>query len=185
MCFMMFAPIGAAVFGAAAGSTTAAALGTAVVATTVAGMGVSAYSAISSAKSQSDAAKYNAQTAENQAQDAINRGNIKAGEVRDKARRIQSAQVAQLGAAGLDINFGTPESLLSETKQYGELDALRAINNSQREATSLYSSADLERFQGRNAMRTGYFNAGGSLLSGATNLYGMSRWGNTTNKLVV
>lgn len=174
MCLPVFAGIGVAM-GAAAGSTTAAAVGTAVVATTLAGIGMSAFSAISSAKSQQDAAKYNAKVNDMAARDAVMRGNIRAQEIRDKARMMESNQVAQFAASGLNPNFGTPSDIISETQTYGELDALKAINNAQRQKWSLDSDSELELFNGRKAMQRGYMDAGASLLSSASNVYSLMR----------
>ena len=175
MCIPLFAGVGVAM-GASASS--AAAVGTMAVVSTVATLASAAIgtiSAISSAKSQSDAAKYNAKVQEMQARDALTRGNIQAQEIRDRTRRLQGTQSAQYGAAGLDINFGTPSDVLSETRQYGELDALKAINNAQRGAWGNEAERELELYKGRTAKRAGYMQAGGSLLSGATNLYGIWR----------
>lgn len=140
----------------------------------LAGTAVSTYASVSSAQSQKEVANANAQQIEYQRKDALVRGNIHASEIRDKARMIGGQQAAAFGAAGLDLNTGTPSDVLSETTTFGELDALKAINNAQREGNGLQSAAELELFRGRKAQTQGYMQAGSSLLSGATNLYSMA-----------
>lgn len=172
MCIPL-AAIGVAM-GATAGTATATAVGAAAVATTVAGIGMSAYSAIASGESQRQAANYNAKVQENAAADALQRGADAAAERRSQTRQLMSQQVTGNAAAGISSNTGTALDLLSETAGYGELDALRIVNNSQRQAYGMQAQAELDRYQGGVASRTGKLNAGASLLSGASNaFYGM------------
>ena len=134
--------------------------------------GISAYASISAAQTQAKATKYNAKIQKQAADDAVMQGNIRAQEIRERARKVAGTQAAGLAASGLDTTVGTPAAMLNETALYGELDALRTINNGQRQAWGLESQADIELWQGRNAKRAGYYQAAGSLLSGATKAYG-------------
>lgn len=134
--------------------------------------GISAYASISAAQTQEKATKYNYKVQKQAADDAVMQGNIRAQEIRDRARKVAGTQAAGMAANGLDTTVGTPAAMLNETALYGELDALRTINNGQRQAWGLESQAEIELWQGRNAKRAGYYQAAGSLLSGATKAYG-------------
>lgn len=134
--------------------------------------GISAYASISSAQTQEKATKYNYKVQKHAADDAVMQGNIRAQEIRERARKVAGTQAAGMAASGLDTTVGTPAAMLNETALYGELDALRTINNGQRQAWGLESQSEIELWQGRNAKRAGYYQAAGSLLSGATKAYG-------------
>jgi len=170
MCIPLFAGVGVAL-GATAGTTTAAVVGTTAVAATVAGTAISAYSAIESGKSQKKAAEYNAEVQRNAADAANQKGASMAGEETDKARRIAGIQRSQMAAGGTDITTGSSLDLLSETAGMGQLNALRQINNAQREAYGLNASAELDLYKGKAAEKAGYLNAAGGMLSGASGAY--------------
>jgi hypothetical protein len=137
----------------------------------VVGTGVSIYSSVQSGKSQKDAAEYNAEMDRRRAQDALQRGANDAAAVKDRARRIASAQVEGAAMSGVAINSGTPLALLTETAGLGELDRLRTINNARREAWGLKAQSVLDEFQGSTAQRIGYLNAAGTLLNSGANAY--------------
>ena len=149
---------------------------------TIASTAATATTSVMAANSQKKAAKYNAEVNQNAANDATMRANIRAQEIRERAQKVAGTQAAGLAASGLDTTVGTPAAVLNETALYGELDALRTINNGQRQAWGLESQADIELWQGRNAKRAGYFQAAGSLLSGATNAYGIIKGLNNGNQ---
>jgi len=167
MCLPIFAGIGAAM-GASAAS--AAAVGTATVAS-VAAAGISAYSSYESGQSQKKAGEYNAKMQQNAAEAAAQKGASLAGEETDKARRIAGIQRSQMAAGGTDITTGSSLDLLSETAGMGQLNALRQINNAQREAYGLNASAELDLYKGKAAEKAGYLNAAGGMLSGAAGAY--------------
>lgn len=172
MCW--FVPLGMAM-GASAAS--AAAVGAMATLSLAAG-GLSAYSSIKAGQSAKAAGEYNAQVAENQSKaeewaghDAAERGADAAARRREDARRFASSQVAGFGAAGIDVTTGTPLDILAETAGLGETDALMEINNARREsfghqvnATSYRSQAGIDRYTGAAANRSGWMNAGGTLL---------------------
>lgn len=146
-------------------------MGYVAVAISVIGAAVSAASQYQAGQSQKEAANYNARMQERAANDALNRGAIEASQVKDKTRRLISAQIAASGAAGFDSSTGTNLDLSTEAAGFGELDALKTINNSQRQAAGMSAQANLDRFQGAAASRAGTMNAAGTLLSGAGSAY--------------
>lgn len=137
----------------------------------VVGTGVATYSAIQSGNAQKDAADYNAEMQRRKAQDALQRGSIEASAKKDQARRLASTQAEGAAMSGVAINSGTPLALLTETAGIGELNALRTVNNAQREAWGLKAQATLDEFQGDAAQRAGYLNGAGTFLNGASSSY--------------
>lgn len=137
----------------------------------VVGAGVSGYAAYQSGQSQKKAMQYNAKMGELKAQDSLQRGADEAGDIRARARRVASGQAEAGAMSGVDISSGTPLALLTETAGLGELDALRTVNNAQREAWGFRAQSELDLFQGRAAGRAGTLNAGSTMLTGAANSY--------------
>jgi len=79
---------------------------------------------------------------------------------------MTARQNAVMSAGGVDASTGTPLDLQTETAGIGELDALRIVNNAQRQAAGYQAQAGLERFRGDAARTAGYFGAAGSILGG-------------------
>lgn len=167
MCLPLLVPLGLAL-GASAAS--AATVGT-VATLGILGTGISAFSAIQSGNSQKDAAKYNAEMERRKADDALQRGADESAVKRDEARKVGAAQREAFSMSGVDVNTGTPLDLLTETAGLGELAALKTLNNARREAWGYRAQAGLDEFQGSAAQRTGYLNAAGTILGGASSTY--------------
>lgn len=132
---------------------------------------VSGYSQYQSGQSQKAAAKYNANMAEVQEQDTLQRGADAGAERRQQARRLAATQKDRMSGMGVSTASGTPLSLLTETAGLGELDALTIQNNARREAWGIKSGAKLDLYQGKMAARGGALSAGGTLLGGASSAY--------------
>lgn len=143
----------------------------AALAASAVGAGVSAYSAHEQGQSAKKTGEYNKEMQRRKELDALERGADQAAQVRTRARRVAAAQVEGSAISGVDVNSGTPLALLTETAGLGELDALRAMNNAQREAWGYKAQSELDSFSGRAAGRAGNLNAGGSLLTSAANSY--------------
>lgn len=129
-------------------------------------------------------AEWNANLAEQAAKDAIARGDIEAGRVRSATRQTVGSQRAALAAQGIDINTGSAADVQSDTTRIGALDELTTKNNAAREAFGYTVQAWNERQQGELA-RLGSRNAAdalrrqswGTVLTGATQAYGVYRAG--------
>ncbi|MEH3248502.1 hypothetical protein POV86_04395 [Enterobacter roggenkampii] len=106
----------------------------ALVAVTVASAAASAYSQNQQAKYTSAVAEKNADIAEAQAQDSVNRGNAQADEIRRRNRQAAGTQAATMGATGAELSTGNALDIFGDTAQFGALDALTTVNNAQREA---------------------------------------------------
>lgn len=117
-------------------------------AVTVASTAASVYSQRQSSKYASAVAEQNADIADAQAKDAINRGNAAADQRRAQMRQQLGKQNSIMGATGADLSTGSSLDLFGDTAQYGELDALTTVNNAQREAYGY-------QVQGANALAQG------------------------------
>ena len=148
------------------GLETATIMGIVSAVTAAAGAGTAAYSAVAAGENAKETADYNAKVAENAAKDAQQRGAIAAAEQRQKTRQMIARQDAAFSAGGLDASTGTPLDIQTETAGMGELDALRIIDNAQRQAAGLKTEAELSVFRGNAAQTAGYFGAAGSILGG-------------------
>jgi hypothetical protein len=142
------------------------------VAVAVIGAAMSAYSSYAQGENAKEVADYNAGVEKNKAVDSANRANVAADEQRGKVRKMMGAQRAAMGANGTTVDTGSNLSILTETAGTGELDALRILNNGSNEFDSLSSQSSLTKTQGQFAKNAGTLNAGASLLSSASSIYG-------------
>lgn len=145
----------------------------------VAGLAFSAYSAMNQSQATQDAANYNAavarnnaQVAEWQANDAVERGNKAVQDHMRKAAALKGTQTASMAARGLDLSEGTPLNILTDTDLFAEIDSNTIKNNAAREAWGYRAQASNSRATGglydmqagnQNPMLAG----AGTLLSGA------------------
>lgn len=120
----------------------------ALVAVTVASTAASMYSQNQQSKYASAVADQNADIAEAQSEDAINRGNAEAEQRRREMRLRQGTQTANMGATGAELGSGSSLDIFGDTAQFGTLDALTTVNNAQREAYGY-------QVQGMNAVASG------------------------------
>lgn len=173
MAFLVpvFTAIGSAMGGtAAAGAATAATASTAATALTVGSTLLSAAGALSQARSQRDAAKYNAAVQEQQAKITLNQGAEKATEVARRTQQRTAAARAGFLQSGMELS-GSAGDVLSAMETQGALDELTALYDSQVTAQGLYSNAALERSAAGSATTAGWLNAGNALLSSRSRYY--------------
>ena len=127
-----------------------------------------------------DAAKrtadYNANLADMQAKDAINRGNIEAEKQRMKTQQIAGAQRAAMGSSGAQVDSGSFGDILLDTSTMGEKDAQSIRTNALRQAWGLESQASMDRYEGAVKRDAGYGQATGTLLTGASSMATRFGW---------
>lgn len=123
---------------------------------------------------QAQVNKNNAQIAEWQAQDAVDRGAVKEKQHRIKVAQLKGRQRSVLAASGLEVDDGSALDVLGDTAELGELDALTIRSNAEREAydykvsaMSQNAQANINRVSGQNALTAGNYAAMSSLLTGA------------------
>lgn len=143
-----------------------------------AGTGASVLGQINSQAAAGAQASYMAQMsrqrqalAQQQADDALRRGQIAEQRQRDLTAQRIGTQQAALAAQGTDLE-GSPTDILGDTRRAGEFDALTIRNNAAREAwgyqvqgAGFGADASL-----RESFRPSYLGAGASLLMGASSL---------------
>jgi hypothetical protein len=135
----------------------------------VAGTAASALGALSSAQSQSAAAKYNAKISENNALAA--KQQAAADEDRQRRLSVQAigAQRAAYGASGVSLE-GSPLDILEQSAYNAELDAQTIRWQGEVAAAGYGNQAILDRSKSNSALNTGYAEAGSSILIGGTKL---------------
>lgn len=96
-------------------------------------------------------ANVNAGLAQQQATDAIARGQTAEFNQRLKTAQLKSTQTARMAANGVALDSGSPLDVLTSTDVMGEQDALQIRNNAAREAWGYQAQAANYRAQGAAA----------------------------------
>lgn len=144
----------------------------ALVAVTVASTAASMYSQSKQAKYQSAIADRNAEIAEAQAQDSINRGNIEADQRRREMRQRSGTAAATMGATGAELSSGTALDVFADNAQFGTLDSLTTVNNARREAYGYQVQAANYKAEASSARKQGNVGAATTLLTAPLKAYG-------------
>lgn len=128
------------------------------------------------AKKQGD---YNAQIAESQAADAIDRGRQDEAQFRLGVKATIGSARSNFAAQGVDVGSGSAADVQADAAFLGELDALRIRTNAQREALGYKADAENARMAGKNAQTSSRWSAASTVLGGATNVIsiGQKRYG--------
>jgi len=137
----------------------------------IVGAVVAAYDTYESGQQQQAASEYNKKVARNQAQAARDAASIQEEAVRDRDRRLLARQRAEVGASGYTAE-GSPLSVMLDSAQEAELEALRVRYGGAAQAAGAQSDAQLQSFYGKNASRAGTIGAGTTLLTGAAQAAG-------------
>lgn len=171
---------------AAAAASAASALAPYSTLLSVAGAGFGAISSYQQAQGQKDMARYNAsvsaanaKVAEFKAQSAEDNALRDAEEVGRRQAAIRGKQRASFAANGLDLESGSPASVLEATDYYGLQDQATAVNNGGQQAWSLRTQrdgyqADAQMQSARARSISPFGAAAGSLLGSAAKL--SSKW---------
>ena len=152
----------------------------AMVAVTVASTAASMYSQNQQAKYTSAVAEKNADVAEVQAQDSINRGNAEADQRRREMRQRQGTQAATMAATGAELGSGSSLDIFGDTAQFGALDALTTVNNAQREAYGFRVQGANYQSQADSARSAGSDGLTQTLLTAPLKAYGAYQMGGGT-----
>lgn len=143
----------------------------AAVGMTVAGAGFSAYSKLKAGREQQKMFERNAQFADYQAADALERGAINEKRQRQTTNQVIGAQRTNLASQNVDVNRGSSLDVQGDAAYLGELDALTIRNNAAKEAYGFQVQAGDLRQRGTYAKQESQMEAvntilgsGGSLL---------------------
>ena len=139
-----------------------------IAAIAIAGAGVSAYGAIKQGQAAQAAADYNAKVSKQNADIALQQADVQAEQQRRQAKLQLGQMRANYGASGLQLE-GSPMEVLEDSARQAELDNLTIKYNGKLKAMGFNNDATLSQFEGENAKSNSYFQAGGTLLSGAAN----------------
>ena len=123
------------------------------------------FSQFRAGQAQEKANEYNAQVAERQATAATQKAAFEEEMRREKGRKLSASQRAAAGAAG--ITMESFSDVFAQTALDTELDALAIRYGGDIESSRYKSEAEMLRFQGKQAKRTGWITAGTTLLTGA------------------
>lgn len=134
----------------------------------------SANQANQAGKAAQASAQYNAQVSEAQAQDALRRGELEAGQVRNRTQQQLGRQATAVAGAGVDVSTGSALDLFADTAAFGSMDEQTVRSNAMREAYGYSTQATSQRMQGQNARQAGRNQATSSILGGAAR--GFNLW---------
>jgi hypothetical protein len=137
----------------------------------VAGTASNAIGQAKAAKAARKEGEYNARVSEEQAADAIARGEETAGHLASQGKILTGAQRASLAAQGIDIDSGSASDVISNDQRLTGLDIAQVRLNAQREAHGLTSQAEGYRMAGRNASDAYRNQMYGTLIAGAADLF--------------
>lgn len=126
--------------------------------------------AYQSARNQKAVANYNAQVAEQNAQDAIRQGDEEASKVRLQYAQVQGQQRAGFASKGIDFTDGSAGDALEQTDFFSQIDQSTAKTNGQRAAWNARAQKTGYEMQGRS-INPGQI-AGATLLAGASDVAG-------------
>lgn len=150
MCIIAAAPLAGISAGMAAAANASLALA-------AVGAAVSAAGAIQQGQAQKKMAQYNARVAEDTAR-------YQAERQQDKVQRLMGAARVAVNKSGLAMS-GSPLDVLADSAMQSELDHQAILRQGAAQAA-------MDRFQGSQAARAGYFGAATALLQGASKAFG-------------
>jgi hypothetical protein len=134
-----------------------------------AGTTVAVAGALKQAQATEDAAKYNQDVAEQNAQIADAQGAAAVEGHRRDVQRQEGAAIAAYGASGVQLSEGSPVDVLAESARSSTLDELTIKYNYKLKALGYTSTARLEGMNASNAKTAGYFNAASTGITGYGN----------------
>lgn|SRR5512146_521159 len=155
---------------------------TAAVSVVALGSGASAYGQMRSGKETKGIYDQNAQIADYQAQDALDRGVINERLSRRQTKQVIGSQRASLASQGVDVNKGSALDVQADAAYLGELDALTIRNNAAKEAWGYKVQAGDFRSKGKIAQREGEFGAFETILGSAGKLL-LARYSGTNKSM--
>lgn len=135
-------------------------------------LAASAASQIAGAVSNVNAARRNERAANRLARDVLERGEFDAMRYGLEAEQVVGAQRAAFGAAGVDVNVGSPAQIRAETENIAARDIAQIRLNAEREAWGI-------RTQARNATRAAVNSAWAMGIGAGANFLAQSGVGET------
>lgn len=125
-----------------------------------------AYATNKAAKDSQRLSNRNAALLDEQADDAIRRGELEVRALRRRTRAMVGRQRVQAAGQGLDVNSGVARDLQDDARAQGAMDEALARQNAFDEAWGLRGQSSNQRLAGRYARRAGRNQAIGTILGG-------------------
>jgi uncharacterized low-complexity protein len=135
----------------------------------------SAMGSVQAGQAQNEAARYAAQQAEQAAGQSRAASQRAAEEERRQARIVASRARAAAGSSGAGVTDPTVTNIIGDIEGEGEYRALTALYQGEDRARTLETDAALRRFEGRQARKSGMFDAAGTIFAGGSKL--LERYG--------
>lgn len=149
----------------------------------VASTSMQVYGQVKAGNAAKKAGEYNAQVAELQAQDALDRGAQDEATYRQGVKVLMGSQRADFAGQNVDVESGSALDVAGDTAYLAELDARQIRANAQREAWGYRVQAQQSRQQGNAQANANYYGAAGSAINGVVSLasqrYGYGSAGST------
>ena len=136
-----------------------------------------AYGQYEQGQMQAKVMEQNRIASELQAQDALERGAREEAKHRTQVRLFEGEQRAAMAAGGGELGAGSNVSLLEQTQQLGEMDALTIRSNAAREAWGYRTQANITGYQAELVSRKGRYDALGTMLTSGLQAFGTYRKG--------
>jgi hypothetical protein len=128
---------------------------------------------------ESRVARRNADMAEMQAKDALERGKVAEKQLRDKQKMLIGQQRAGFGASGVLVDQDTTMDVMQDSIKFGEQDALTTRRNAAMDAwgyrtqgLNYQAQADLSQMSKRNATTAGTLSFLGSAAGSVASIAG-------------
>jgi hypothetical protein len=129
-----------------------------------------AYTKLKAGREQQKMFEENAQFADWQASDALDRGATNEKRQRQSTEQVIGAQRTSLAAQRVDVNKGSALDVQADAAYLGELDALTVRNNAAKEAYGFAVQAKDLRTRGKYAKQGGEMDALNTIIGGGSSL---------------
>lgn len=132
------------------------------------GVGLSAYAASENAAAQRRQSLYQRRVAEQQAQQSRDAAQAAADDRERELKRIQAAQRAAIGAAGVTTTEGTSLFVQADTAMESALDVARIKYSGEVQREAFINKAIVAGYQAKSAQRAGTYGVAGTSLLGVS-----------------
>jgi len=141
--------------------------------------GIKMFGQIQQAKAQQKVFEYNAAVNRQRAEMIQQAGQLEVDKLRREKRRFTEKQVAAYAKAGVRLT-GSPLQVIADTATELEMDILIEDFNTRIGVINAQNSARLDELRGAQAMQSGYWSAGSTLLTQIPNFVASLNRGKTT-----
>ena len=131
---------------------------------TAASVGLQIFGQIQQGQQQQQISNFNAAVSRQKAELTRLSGDVRINQLRDRKRRLKSAQVAAFAAGGVRIT-GTPLQTIADSDSQAEIDIMLVDIETRNAILAAISDAELDELRGSFALSSSFISAGTTLLS--------------------